>query len=438
MKFTDLLGPEAAAAFASMLGTLPAYVHVGERAAWELAESLGRECVGRHVVVLFDTRTRAAAGETCLRALHDAGWHATERLVADRPGGQSPICDDTTKDGLQRELPTVDAMVAVGSGVVNDLTKWLAAEAGVPYAVYATATSMNGYSAANVAPTIQGVKTLFRARAPRVIAADPRVLESAPHESTSAGLGDLIAKPVSTADWRINHMLFGESYSHEIAALIDRVEPMYLSDPASVARHEPSAIRALFEALVLSGSAMTLQGSSLPASGGEHLISHTLDMAGELDGVGHDLHGRQVGVATIFAAALYEKLLERDDWKFEVPAVEFEPEVWGASAPVVEIEFRKKRSAMARACGRLAEPGVWTAIRDAIEPTMRSPHRIKQCLAEANAAHRVQDIGCSRDRFLGAVRSCAWMRGRFTSIDLALCAGVLPDAAEEIVDRFLM
>lgn len=328
-------------------------------------------------------------------------------------------------------------MVAVGSGVVNDLTKWLAAEAGVPYGVLATAGSMNGYAAANVAPTLQGVKTLFRGRAPRVIAADPRVLAAAPHEMTTAGLGDLIAKPVSTADWRINHVLFGESYSPAIAALIDSVEPLYLDRPGAVAEHEPESIRALFEALVLSGAAMTLQGSSMPASGGEHLISHTLDMSSEVEGTGHDLHGRQVGVATIFAAALYGELLALDAPAFEVPLTQLDPSVWGAAARSVEAEFTKKRHVMARAVERLREPGVWARIREELRPTMRSPEKIKQCLVEAKGAHRISDIGCTRDRFLRAVRSCAWMRGRFTSIDLALCTGLIPGIEEKVVDRYL-
>jgi len=51
---------------------------------------------------------------------------------------------------------------------------------------------MNGYAAAIVAATIQGVKMLVEARAPLAIAAIPRVIESAPYALTSAGLGDLI------------------------------------------------------------------------------------------------------------------------------------------------------------------------------------------------------------------------------------------------------
>ena len=67
---------------------------------------------------------------------------------------------------------------------------------------------MNGYASANVAPTINGVKTLLRARAPLAVASSPRVLGQAPHEMTAAGLGDVLAKSVSSADWYMNHHLF--------------------------------------------------------------------------------------------------------------------------------------------------------------------------------------------------------------------------------------
>ncbi len=377
------------------------------------------------------------AGEIQVRALGESGWAVTPVLVPDRADGLSPICDDHTKEALQRELPEVDAFVAVGSGVINDLTKWIAAEAKRPYAVMATALSMNGYAAANVAPTIRGIKTLAHARAPRIVAAIPEVVASAPHTLTASGLGDLIAKPVSTADWRLNQLLGFDTFEPEIASIVDRVEPLYLGDPAAVARHDPQAMKALWEALVLSGCAMTLHGSSLPASGGEHLISHTLDMSSEVDGLPHDLHGRQVGVATIFVAALYEALLAVEDVRFAVPHVDFDPKLWGAAAPVVEQEFRKKRSVMDQACEKLNRPMVWAEVRSALRPWVRSAASIKQCMRDAGAAYRLLDIGTSRDRFLAAVRACGWMRARFTSIDLAACAGLLPGIEERLVDRWL-
>jgi glycerol-1-phosphate dehydrogenase [NAD(P)+] len=288
-----------------------------------------------------------------------------------------------------------------------------------------------------VAPAIDGVKSLFRAKAPRVIATRPQVIEQAPFHLTASGLGDVIAKPVSTADWVVNHLLFDERFSPGVASVIDEVEPRYLEAPGALAARDPAAMRALFEALVLSGCAMTLQGSSMPASGGEHLISHTLDMTSHAHELSHDLHGRQVGVATIFAAALYQKLMQIDAPSFGRTDVPFEPEVWGHIAPAVQAQHEKKLLRVALACERLNEAGRWATIKQRIEPRLRDPATIKRCLEASGSAHCLDDIGCSRERFLMAVHNCSAMRERFTSIDLGRAAGLLPDCAEELVDTWL-
>ncbi len=96
-----------------------------------------------------------------------------------------------------QEITTVvqpDLVVAVGSGVINDLSKWAAFQLGIPYLVVATAASMNGYSSANVAPTMGGVKMLIEARAPRAVIAEPRIIEQAPYAMTAAGFGDTIGR----------------------------------------------------------------------------------------------------------------------------------------------------------------------------------------------------------------------------------------------------
>lgn len=433
----DSLGASIASEFAQRRDTIPRACLYSPDAPARLAQGLLAETPGRTALVVSDVRTRQAAGGACLEALERAGWSCIELVVPDGTGGASPVCDDVTRDRLKAVLPPADVFVAVGAGVINDLTKWLAAEVAVPYAVLATAASMNGYSAANVAPSIKGVKSLFRAHAPRIIAAVPSIVQSAPWNLTASGLGDVIAKPVSTADWVMNHRVFGEDFSRSVADIINLIEPSYLDHPESLARKEPAAIQALFDALVWSGCAMTLQGSSLPASGGEHLISHTLDMLAHVDGIQHDLHGRQVGVGTIFAAALYQRMITIDSPTFRQAGAPFDPALWGSIAPAVQTEHIRKQERIEQACRFLSLPESWSQLRSELGPILRRPQDIKNCLAKSGAAHRVADIGCSRDRFLTAVIHCGAMRARFTSIDLAWTLGVLPDAAAEIVDELL-
>ena len=437
MDLFDALGPAVHAALGDKRALLPRKLLLGHDAAVELARELRDETNGRRATLLFDARTHAAGGAELSRALVAEGFTVRELLVSDH-GGHAPVCDDVTKARLQAGLPPSDVLVGAGSGVISDLVKWMAFDAGLPAAIFGTAASMNGYAAANVAPSVQGVKTLIHARAHRLVAADPRVLAAAPAALTSAGLGDVIAKTVSTADWKMNDLLFGEAYSDAVAGIIDHVQDRFLSEPRKLRARDEDALSALFQALVYSGCAMTLQGSSLPASGGEHLISHALDMRAQVDGVPHDLHGRQVGVGTIFAAALYERALALDAPRFVARPLPLDRAAWGPIADVVAEYHRKQAARMAEACARLAHGDTWQRVRAAIAPMLPRAQWVKDVLEQAGAAHRIVDIGIDRERLLWAVRNGAQIRERFTSLDLGWALGLLPDAADDIVDRYLV
>jgi len=433
----ERLGPEVGRELSERRALLPRKLLLGSDAAPRLAAELRHETSGRSVVVLHDVRTRAAAGEAVLRALAAEGFATRQLLVPDRHG-RPPSCDDVTRDALLASLPACDVLVGVGSGVISDLAKWLALAVDKPAAIFGTAASMNGYAAANIAPAVGGVKTLVHGRAHRLIAADPAVLAAAPRALTSAGLGDVIAKTVSTADWLMNDLLFGEDYREAVASIIDHVEQTFLAEPSKLARGDEAAVSGLFEALVYSGCAMTLQGSSLPASGGEHLISHALDMRAEAEGGSHDLHGRQVGLGTIFAAAVYERVLSLQAPRFEPKVLPFDRAGWGPIADAVAVQHGKQTARLALACGKLGEPGAWARVRAAIAPRLPEAAWIKRVLSDAGAAHRLSDLGLSRERFLWAVRNGAQIRERFTSLDLGWATGVLPEHAEAIVDELLL
>ena len=436
MDLFDALGPEVARTLSDRRPSVPRKLLLGSDAAAQLAAELAAETEVRQVCVLFDVRTRQAAGDAVLRALRAAEITVTELLVPD-VNGHPPSCDDVTKERLAPQLPAHDALVGVGAGVISDLTKWLAFESGKPAAIFGTAASMNGYSAANVAPAVAGVKTLVHGRAHRYVAGDPAVLAAAPRALTSAGLGDVIAKCVSTADWQLNDSLFGEDYRPAIAGIIDHIEAKFLSDPANLARGDTAAVSGLFEALVYSGCAMTLQGSSLPASGGEHLISHALDMRAVVEGGEHDLHGRQVGVATIFAAAVYERVLALSAPTFSSTPLPLDRAGWGAIADAVAAHHAKQTARLAQACAKLSAGDTWARVRARIAPGLPKASWVKGVLKQAGAAHRIADLGIDRERFLWAVRNAAQIRERFTSLDLGWATGVLPDAAEEIVGEYL-
>src|SRR4030042_379361 len=182
---------------------------------------------------------------------------------------------------------------------------------------------------------------------------------------------------------------------------------------------------------------MTVLGTSAPASGGEHRFSHTLDMMSSIDGALHDLHGRQVGLGTIFASALYERI-----FKIEKPAchpypVDIDRAFWGPLADNVRQEYELKLPILRTICEKLADGKTWDSFITAARKLVRSPAQIKNCLKTAGAAHTFAGIGCSLERLLAAALHMHEIRKRPTIIDLAWILGIMPEAAGEKIDCWL-
>jgi len=399
-----------------------------------LVERFAASCV---LNVVADSRTVEVAGNAVRAALDGHAFSVHVHVLPDSPHA-GPVCDDATRQNLESRLVLPCGMlIAVGSGTINDLCKWIASDTGIPYVVFATAASMNGYASENIAPAIGGVKRVLHGTVPKAVVTTPSVIEQAPFELTAAGLGDALAKPVGVTDWKISHLLFNEYYCPFCAGMIDDLESVCLGDPGAIRAREPGAVRAVFDGLVYSGLSMTLAGTSFPSSGGEHLVSHVLDMIAPRDSGKHDLHGRQVGLGTICACALYERVLALESPEFTVRVEDTDGSYWGDLAPVVEEEHVGKRRQAAVAVERLRAPGMWDRVRETIVAGSRTPTEIKQCLETAGAAHSLDDIGCSRDRFTDAFLHCHQIRGRYTVVDLARAVGILPAAIHEIVEEWL-
>ncbi|MHC4170805.1 MAG: iron-containing alcohol dehydrogenase [Planctomycetota bacterium] len=407
-----------------------------EDALEQLSEVLRTLVEGRSAVLVADERTWGIAGQAAEMTLEQASWSVRPIIVPD-VGSGSPECNDTTHDWLGEQFAPADIALAVGSGVINDLTKWSAFEHDLPYAVIATAATMNGFTAANVAPVIAGVKTLIAARPPLAVFAVPSVLVWAPFELTAAGLGDAIAKPVSTADWLLNHIFCDEYFCRYCSEIINAVERCYLDHPEDIKKLEPVAIEALFNGLLYSGIAMTIVGTSAPASGGEHLLSHTLDMMSGNDGVAHDLHGRQVGIGTIFASALYDYIFQIENPRCHRLPADIDATFWHSRAGNVRDQYEQKKPALRSIGERLEDRETWRTFVDAARGQVRPPGRIKSCLKSAGAAHTFDDIGCSRQRLLAAANHMHEIRKRPTVVDLAWMLGILPGAADDIIDAWL-
>jgi len=435
------LGATLGKTFACSCGkdhTIPVQEIIYEENALDRLPDVCRKYVkGQSVVIIADERTGQVAGDRAYQIFDKSPWQVKKYMVPDDEHG-SPVCNDITRDTLDAELPSADFFLAVGSGVINDLAKWIAFDRNLPYAVVATAASMNGYTAANVATCIGGVKGLFFARSPFAVFAEPRVILEAPFGLTAAGFGDQMAKPISTADWILNHFLFDEYFCPTCSELITHLETGYMAHPEKIHQRDPQAIKVLFESLLYSGIAMTLVGSSAPASGGEHMLSHTLDMISQIDNQPHDLHGTQVGLGCIFTAALYERIIEIEKPTWTSLPSTIDREYWDFLADAVEQEYQQKQPLLRELRTKLSDPQAWNTLREQLQSRLRRPRQIKEALQAAGAAHCIGDLNCSTERVRAALGHQHEIRQRVTVIDLAWSLGLLPQVTDEILQMWLM
>ncbi len=286
--------------FSHIIGTIDtAPGALGRAAPWIKDKGFKRP------LVVMDSNTKAVAGEALLAALGDID--ATQYLFTD----ELLVADEYAVGRLTAAYsPDRDIIVAVGSGTIGDLCKFIAARVGRPVAVVGTAPSMDGYASSSSAMTLRGLKVTPQTKIPDAIFCDPDVLKDAPMNMIAAGLGDIFGKITSMADWRLAHMLSGERWDEGVAALVETALQKCLDGAPLVKTRSPVVIRDITDALIMSGIAMSLYGDSRPASGTEHHLSHYWELRYLLEGKPPVLHGTKVGVATICGLTMWQWLPE--------------------------------------------------------------------------------------------------------------------------------
>ena len=207
--------------------------------------------------------------------------------------------------GSRAHRTSADAIVAVGGGRCIDIAKLAAARAGLRLVVVPTQLSHDGIcSPVAVVPDDTGMAESVGAVAPQAVFLSLPTLLEAPLDSVRAGLGDLLANPFALRDWALaaeRGLTTTHSQAWDLSVeSYERIKPHLDSDPEVIAG-DARFLRELADALILSGTAMICAGSSRPASGGEHEVSHAID---QLHG-GRALHGSQVAFGCIFSIALY-------------------------------------------------------------------------------------------------------------------------------------
>ncbi len=229
------------------------------------------------------------------QVLEDSGFSVTYILA-----GPATV-DEADRVALEVKKDRADVLMGLGGGRSIDLAKYAAAELGKEFISVPTAPSHDGITSPFA--TLKGFERPFSkiAKPPRLILLDINVLASAPRRLASAGFGDLIGKFTAVLDWRLAHRLRGEYYGAYAASLALMSAKHVSAYAREIGLGGREGLRALVEALVSSGVAMCIAGSSRPASGSEHLFAHALDVVSRSP----PLHGEAVGVGTIMMSYLH-------------------------------------------------------------------------------------------------------------------------------------
>lgn len=333
---------------------------------------LGELCKSySNILVVADENTFSAAGESTINALSDK---CIKKVIFD--GKTILIPDERAIAKVNESVEGAELIIGIGSGVIQDLCKYVSFFAKIPYMVVATAPSMDGYASDGAAMILNGMKETVKAWLPRAIVADTDVLKNAPMDMIKAGYGDIIGKYSALCDWKLSRVVNDEYFCDYIYnTTYDMIINTQKNARAIIARDEES-IRLLFEALIVVGIMMSFAGSSRPASGSEHHLSHFFEIVGIIDSKPYFSHGVDVAYSTVITAKIREELLksdfpesifrlDRDDYEHKMEEVyksvakeciALQDKVGNYSAPRLEIykekeaEIKKVLSEMPTSC----------------------------------------------------------------------------------------
>ena len=405
----------------------------------------------RKALIVTDPRTRAVAGARVAELLKRSGIEVAEHVICPDGSWFHATYDKVSevRDAISSALAAVP--VAVGSGTINDLVKRASEEAGVRYMVVGTAASMDGYTSFGAAITKDGMKQTLSCKAPLGCIVDSEIAAAAPKEMVASGYADLIAKVPAGADWILADAIGSEAIHADAWDFVQGPLRDSLRNPSACAAGDIAETEKLCSGLVMSGFAMQAMGSSRPASGTEHQVSHYWDME-DLCFEGKPVsHGFKVGIGTLASTATIEFLLEQDLTKLDIEAAVAKwPKTFADLAATFPDVYGKRSAHIRRAEGEMAKKyltpdalrreltflkTVWTELSAKMRAQIMPFDEVRAKLKSVGAPYEPEMIGVSRDRFRETYRGVPYMRARYFSLDLVLRLGLMPDLLERLFGK---
>lgn len=281
----------------------------------------------KNILIVCDQNTFKVCGERVAELLKDKIYDV---LVYQSNGFLVP--DEVAIEEMERKLQSnTDLIIGVGSGVINDICKYVSFKHNLPYFIVATAPSMDGYASNGAALIIKNMKVTYSAKVPQVIIGDTSVLKDTPMDMIKSGYGDILGKFSCLNDWKLSKIVNNEYLCQYVYDLTYDIVKKTVPLAKSLLKRDEESIKTLMEALVVVGIAMAYIGTSRPASGSEHHLSHFFEITGIIDNEPYFCHGTDVAYSMLAVQKLRDDLLKIDcpegktfdeeDWKLNIDRV---------------------------------------------------------------------------------------------------------------------
>ena len=422
---------------------------IGAGVVSRTAEMFKKLFPGQKAIIIADTNTWEVAGKAVLQSLESAGVPHEPSFVFDDP---DLYAEWKFVEQLKARLEPLDAVaIAVGSGVINDLTKYTSHVLGRKYMCVGTAASMDGYTAYGASITKDGNKQTFSCPAPYGFVMDPVIAAAAPKELAASGYADLIAKIPAGADWMLADTVGAEAIDQFGWDLVQDGLRESLSAPAAVHAGDVEMTERLSEGLLMSGFAMQAIHSSRPASGTEHQFSRCWDMENLAYPNGkHVSHGFKVGIGTLASTASLEFLLEKDLENLDVEKCVAAWKSWEEMEKEIREIFAGKPGHLARGLeetkGKYVDKeglrkqlealkAAWPELREKIRTQIIPFSEVYEDLKLVGAPYEPEMICVDRARMRKTFSYIPYMRSRFTNIDIVYRLGLMPELVERLFGK---
>lgn len=417
-------------------------IDISNGAAQDLASYLKEKGMNR-VTVLSDLNTYEAAGEELALVLRNAGLDVHEIILRER----KLVPDEKTLGSILMQWDKgTEILIGTGSGTLNDTSKFISDLLGLDYIIYATAPSMDGFVSSGAPLVFNHVKTTFETHAPAAVFADLDVLANAPMEMITAGLGDILGKHTCLLDWKLSSLINGEYYCDWIVSLVRKAMDIVIEEGPKLKTRDRDAVSHLMEALLLTGIAMYFSGNSRPASGCEHHLSHYWEMQFEMAGKAPVLHGTKVGVGTVTAVNLYEKLRDEHPDFEKLRTAKPDRAKWesrvrscfgDASEGILALEEKAGKNREDKRNRRLDwYEEHWDEMVGEIRSSLIPLDTLESLMISLGAPVNPREIGIDEKLVEDGVVLAKKVRDRFTLLQILWDLNLLEDYAEDTVSYF--